>query len=125
MDTILQKRDLSNVAEYKIFLKNLIDENTSNSIKEGFAFDSRVFSMSFSAQINWSNIMNVPDELFPLNVSCKDDTVYSLSLANKSNFYLTALNFKNNLLQAGSALRFQVEACTTIEELDVIKDSLQ
>ena len=121
---MLEKRDLTDVAEYKKFLKAMIDENTSSSILQGFTFDGKVFSMSFNAQINWSNIVNVPDELFPLNVSCKDDTIYELSLANKSNFYLTALGFKNGLLQAGSTARAQVDACTTIAELDAIRATL-
>ena len=117
-------KDLNNIDNFKKHLIDLIDERTTNNIFKGFTFDGHVFSMSISAQINLSNLFNIPDALFPLPYSTLNEDVYSLTLANKQNFYLTALSFKNNTIQAGTSLKQQVLACTTIEQLQNILDNL-
>lgn len=89
-----------------------IDLRTRELIEAGFSFDTHTFSMSTNAQINWSNFPNLPDGLFPLSIMDDVDDVYILSLANKTNFYLSALGFKNGILQSGSVLKTQVKACT-------------
>ena len=80
--------------------------------------------MSISAQINLSNIFNIPDGLFPLPYSTKDEKLYSLALENRQNFYLTALNFKNTAIQEGTTLKQQVINSTTIEEIQNIINSI-
>lgn len=117
-------KDLSNIDNYKAFINKKIDERTTINIFKGFTFDGYTFSMSFSAQINLSNIFYIPDGLFPLPYNTIDDQLYSLTLANRQNFYLTALNFKNTTIQEGTALKQQVNACTTLAELDVILNNL-
>jgi len=120
-DPTLEGLDLQGYKDYK---NRQIDEKTGELISTGFTWDSLIFSMSSNAQINWSNIPNVPDSLFPLPVMTKDDkTVYNLALSNKMNFYLTALNFKNGYLQSGTSLKNQVEACTTDAEVEAIHDN--
>lgn len=88
-----------------------IDLRTTELISNGFPFDGHIFSMSTSAQINWSNFPNLPDALFPLPIMDKTENLYQLSLANKTNFYLAALSYKNTQLQSGSLLKAQVKAC--------------
>lgn len=124
MEKISKTYDVNNIVEFKQLLCNQIDEKTEEQIFQGFTFDGHVFSLSISAQINWSNLFNIPDQLFPLTVSCKDDTMYSLSLANRQTFYLTALNAKNTALQLGNTKKAEVNACTTLEQLKTISDSL-
>ena len=65
---------------------DLVDEWTSNSIKAGFIFDGHLFSMSENAQINWSNIQNLPESVFPLTLGCKDNSVYVLSYEKLNDF---------------------------------------
>jgi hypothetical protein len=102
-------------ANWLDFLKHAryteIDTKTGQLITLGFPWDGHTFSMSVNAQINWSNFPNLPDGLFPLNVMDILEDVYILQLANKTNFYLTALNYKNTQLQSGSALKTQIKAC--------------
>lgn len=88
-----------------------IDMRTQELIKEGFVFDGKTFSMSLTAQINWSNFPNLPDALFPLTIIDIVETPYILSLANKMNFYYSALNGKNGPLQSGGVLKATIKAC--------------
>ena len=113
-----------NLDDFKVSVCGLIDERTTNNIFKGFVFDGYIFSMSISAQINLSNIFNIPDGLFPLPYSTKDDKLYSLTLANRQNFYLTALGFKNTVIQAGAALKQQTLVCTTLGQVQDILNTL-
>ena len=88
-----------------------IDSTTSYLIAEGFAFDGQTFSMSVNAQINWTNFPNLPDSLFPLTIIDIQEDPYICSLANKMNFYYTALNWKNQFLQSGGLLKAEIHAC--------------
>lgn len=88
-----------------------IDMRTQELIKAGFVFDSKTFSMSLTAQINWSNFPNIPDVLFPLTIIDILESPYVCSLANKMNFYYTALNSKNTALQSGGVLKATIHAC--------------
>jgi hypothetical protein len=88
-----------------------IDMNTQYLISQGFPFDGHAFSMSITAQINWSNFPNLPDALFPLTIVDILEAPYVCSLANKMNFYYSALNAKNTWLQTGGILKAQIKAC--------------
>jgi len=94
-----------------------IDVFIQEKIFKGFNFDGKLFSMSVNAQINWSNILNIPNELFPLNVSTKNDENYSLSLANKTSFYYVYLNYKYSCLNQGNVLKNNLNLLTTEEEV--------
>ena len=100
-----------------------IDLRTGELISAGFTFGGHTFSMSTNAQINWSNFPNLPDALFPIPVMDIQDGVYSLSLSNKTNFYLSALGFKNTVLQSGSTLKTSIKACTNETEVLSIIDN--
>lgn len=101
-----------------------IDIKTTEKIFTGFTFDGQVFSMSLSAQINLSNLFNIPEAAFPLPYSTKDNSVYSLSFANREAFYLAALVYKNTTIQEGNALKQQVKEAQTVEELQTILANL-
>jgi hypothetical protein len=49
------------------------DKQTETNILDGFTFDNLKFSMSLTAQINWSNFPNLPSQLFPLPIMTKND----------------------------------------------------
>lgn len=102
-----------------------IDQRTQELIGQGFIFDARTFSMSLTAQINWSNFPSLPDGLFPLSVIDISEGVYELSLANKMNFYYSALNFKNGYLQSGGVLKSEIKDCQTEAEVNAIIDNRQ
>lgn len=118
------KISIDDVDSYKKHIIDLIDNHSQNKIFEGFIYDNKRFSLSLSAQINWSNLLFLPESFFPVNLSTKDDDVYSLTYVNVQDFYNAALNGKNTPLQEGNVLKQQVKNCTTKEELDLIKNSL-
>lgn len=124
MEQITKSYDLNNITDFKEFLCNQIDIKTEEIIFTGFTFDNKHFSLSISAQINWSNLFNIPEFMFPLTVSCKDETTYSLEYANVQNFYFAALTTKNTALQNGTVKKQQVLACQTLEELQTIAETI-
>lgn len=109
--------------QFKNYRYQQVDEKTGSLIGAGFSFDGRTFSMSLNAQINWSNFPNLPDGLFPLNIMDITENVYVLALANKINFYLSALNYKNAQLQSGSILKGQIKACADDACVNAIIDN--
>lgn len=109
--------------ELKDIRYNEIDLNTQELISKGFLFDNHTFSLSITAQINWSNILNIPDQMFPLNIIDKFENLYILNLNDKINFYYSALNGKNIHLQSGGILKTQIKNAQTIEEVNLIIDN--
>ena len=124
MEQLDRKYDFDNINDYKDFLYIVIDNMSAKNIFNGFVFDNKPFSLSISAQINWSNLLQLPDAIYPITISCKDETVYSLTSANKMNFYLTCVGAKNGALQAGTVKKQQVFNATTITDLITIQNSL-
>lgn len=114
-------RDLTIVSEYQQYLYEHIDDKTSADILSGFLFHNKRFSMSISAQINWSNILQVPDALFPIALSCDDEEIFMLELVDKQDFYNASLFGKYVALQEGNTLKQEVKAMTTIAELTAFR----
>ena len=105
------------VEGYKDYLYDVIDNKTVQQIYEGFTFAGETFSMGISAQINWTNLFFIPDGLYPLSISTKNEDVYELTLANRESFYGAALTVKKTALNNGSTLKSQVKECTTLQQL--------
>jgi hypothetical protein len=102
-----------------------VDEWTSNNIKEGFVFDNHLFSMSENAQLNWSNIKNTPETLFPLTLGCKDNSVYVLDYKQLNDFYNTSLFFKMSLLKQGTEIKQQILKCDEVSKvLDILNKNI-
>lgn len=102
----------------------IIDENTVLKINNGFSFANKNFSLSLSAQINWSNLLLLPGSFFPINLSTKNDDIYQLTYNNVQLFYSAALNGKNTPLQEGNILKQQVKNALTLQELQQIINNL-
>lgn len=116
--------------ELKEVRNKAIDEVTELMIRKGFSFalfQGELFSMSDSAQINWSNFPNLPDTVFNVSgclpVMSKNEVVCLLPLAHKMNFYYSALNHKNTYLQSGSVLKGQINSAQTEEEVQAVEDN--
>ena len=80
--------------------------------------------MSLTAQINWSNFPSLPEVMFPLTIMDKNDLPYVLSFADKMGFWSAALSHKNTALQTGTLKKAQIDACTTLEEIQVIANTM-
>lgn len=110
--------DKNDIYEYKNYVIEKIDNISEIVISGGFSFDNKQFSLSHSAQINWSNLLWLPESMFPIQLSTKDDDVYSLSYSNVQSFYMAAVAGKNAPLQQGNVLKQQLKNLTTKEEID-------
>ena len=99
-----------------------IDNNTESLIYKGFEYAGLHFSLSTNAQINWSNLPNLPEVIFPLTILSKDDKPYSLKYSEVMNFYLTAVNGKNSHLQSGTLLKQEVLKLKDSESILNFKD---
>lgn len=119
-----EMKDLSVLSNYKEYAIYQVDRNTEKNISQGFTFNGLTFSLSITAQINWSNLFNIPNELFPLTISSKNDEIYSLALSDRQNFYLSALNTKNSALQSGTITKQQILACTNTDDIHTILSTL-
>jgi hypothetical protein len=114
-------KKIETLTDYKNYLIDLQDKKTEQLIYSGFTFDGSLFSLSINAQINWSNLLNIPQAMFPLNLSTKDDNIYVLNFNNVQNFYFTALGKKSEYLQSGNDVKKRINECLTFEELNIIK----
>jgi hypothetical protein len=115
----LPKQDIDDLKQQAF---NAIDKRTQELIFKGFDFGNCHWSLSISAQINWSNIPNLPESFFPLQMQDQNGVDYQLAYANRMNFYLTAVAAKNTHLQSGNALCKQVDSLTTVDEVNNFMD---
>jgi hypothetical protein len=101
-----------------------IDKRTQDIIAEGFEFDSHQFSLSLNAQINWSGLLTLQSMLtWPMAVTTFDDNEYVLELSNLPSFIATGKAVILNAINTGRAIKVQVNAATTLEELNAIVDT--
>jgi len=124
MEQLSKQYDLTTVVGFKEYIYDKIDQKSTDEILNGFTFDGKIFSMSIVAQINWSNLLNIPEVMFPVNVSTRGNELYVLDYANVHNFYMTALGHKSQALQSGTLEKNQISFLTTIEELQTVLDNL-
>lgn len=113
------------LVEYKQLKNSLIDNKTQELIhNNGFAFDSKNFSMSTDAQANWIGLKSMEALLtFPVEITTSTDEAYSLTQANLNAFCGTALATKQAHLDSGRAIKIQVNTCTTEIEIDAVEDN--
>ena len=99
------------------FKKDLIDQKTQELIFKGFTFNNLRWSLSINAQINWNNLPQLPEIVFPLAIQDMNGVDYDLEFSQRMDFYYTAVAVKNSHLQSGNALKKQILQLTTIEEV--------
>lgn len=104
-----------------------IDRRTDSIIAGGFTFDSHTFSLSTEAQANWLGLVVAKDMLDYSNggyaVTTKDDQEYKFANSTAVvQFFATGIGYIAATVAAGRALKIQVDACTTIEQVEAIVD---
>lgn len=109
------------LASFKELAYKLIDEHTYGKISNGFMFKGIIFSMSTNAQINWSNLLNMPENMFPLQIMSKNnEDVYILNVSDRANFYLASLTHKNDHLQVGNSRKDAVKLTSKFEDIKLL-----
>lgn len=104
---------------------NAIDGKSQALLLQGYLHDGSTFSMSQTAQMNWVSLHVARSTLtYPVRVSTKDEREHLFNTAGTlSTFYLGGQAFKQGFLASGRALKLQVRAATTVEEVQAIVDS--
>ncbi len=118
----------SSFRQVKARKKAEIDANT-NRIKErdGLLFEHKRFSMSDSAMLKWTGLMAAKDILqFPIAILTKDDEEFIIADHSELMAFLAAVlayeTDPQSPLSTDRALRSQVEAAQTPEEVNSVAD---
>lgn len=107
-----------------------IDARTVELVNQGFTFppgSGMVFSLSIPGQIKLLGIevlRNDPAMVYPIRFNTIDDR-NAIDLANATavhNMALTAFGTYRGYVDSGSALKDQVRACTTVDQVNAIVD---
>ena len=100
-----------------------IDSTTGYLIAQGFTFGGYDFSLSETAQINWTNLNLLPDGVYPITISTNTEDIYILQLVDRDNFYLAAVSAKMTPLNTGSALKKLIYDCVDDACVNLIEDN--
>jgi hypothetical protein len=101
-----------------------IDTKTVSLIGQGFTFDGKQFSLSQAAQLNWLGLKSLEALItWPIAVTTKGDGEYSLAQGNLNYFIGTGKAVVQAHLDSGRALKLQVNAATTVEQVNAVIDS--
>ena len=87
--------------DLEIPLSMLIEETILNVIEyiktkleSGFEFDNKIFPMSISDQVNYTNLLLLPKEVFPQKFPCIDYSTYEITFENKLLLYQASAQHK-------------------------------
>lgn len=108
------------IEEALIVKKDQIDKRTQELIFEGFNYPSNStnkWSLSINAQINWNNLPQLPQTVFPLAIQDMNGVDYDLEFSQRMDFYYTAVAVKNSHLQSGNVLKREVSDMQTIQDV--------
>ena len=112
------------LAGYKQAKYNAIDYKTGTLLSTGFTYDTKQFSLSANAQLNWSeihsNIVEFPD---PVDVTLINNDTYSLTHANINTFWTTAKDILKGHLDTGRALKKSVFDAVDEAAVDLVIDA--
>lgn len=118
--------------EAKIKRIKEVDSKTETLIESGFTYDDNNFSMSTNAQRNWSalgaaNANSLLTDKFPLTISTVDEGSYTVTDETVlMNFFGTYLNYQTDPSQplgSGRAIKAEINACTTVNEVKAVQDN--
>lgn len=109
--------DASTLEEAKEMKLAQIDSRTQELIFEGFSFAGLHWSLSINAQINWNNLPQLPQTVFPLAIQDMNGVDYDLEFSQRMDFYYTAVAVKNSHLQSGNVLKREVSDMQTIQDV--------
>jgi hypothetical protein len=127
LDSIISSHESITIEELRLDKIKEIDNKTQSLIKNGFIYDSYLFSLSEVAQINWLGIYQsaVSGLLsFPFPVTTKDDLEYLFNdVSDIQSFFLTGLGLKKYHIDSGRAIKQQIIDASTKEEIYNIEDT--
>lgn len=122
--TKLGRKAEQTIEEAKQEKYDAIDYKTNMLIGQGFTYNSDVYSLSLSAQMNWTNLNSNKDGFtYPVKISKKNNSEMELPESEVDAFWMAAKNETKGHLDSGRELKVQVYNATTFEEIDSIIDN--
>lgn len=115
-----------NFSEYMTFRSEEINTRTGELIAQGYIYNGITFPLSSNGQINLTAIFSTREFIpYPVTFNNIDDTeIYNIiDATDVFNIYMTALGTKKSHLDSGTALKIQIENCTTDAEIAAIIDN--
>jgi hypothetical protein len=109
--------------EAKFIKKNAIQEKTETLLYAGFTFDNKTFGLTSDESRKWLGLRLAQSSEFPINVVSKEGQIEQLNDSTVIDFYNAAFNRARNIEEGGGALKYQVNQCTTIEQVNAITDN--
>lgn len=110
--------------ELQISLEQLIGEVTdfitkfcNEKVEFGFDYDGKKFSMSPSDQINYTNLLILPESVFPQNFPCKDMSTYRVTQSNRQALYQASAQHKMKWEGLRSTYIAYILNCKTNQEV--------
>lgn len=104
-----------------------VDRRTDEIILRGFNYDSKVFEMDESSRVNFLSLHYFVKQGFiplPTAVNTIDDQIYYVTSSGQLDQLVgSGLQTYYGVLQGGWALKLQMRACTTLEQLYAIVDT--
>jgi hypothetical protein len=115
-----------NLSNLKIIKKLKIDTKTVELIMKGVTYDGQTFGMSYGDQSSWHARYNMSKAsllTFPFEVWTQDNQPYSIPDAvTLEAMYFSGFQQVQTVLAGGRALKSQVNAATTKEQVDAVVD---
>lgn len=116
------------LGEWKQCRKREIDLNSERLIQQGgFTWNSKVFKLDTDSKISLLALFetrNEPSVTYPIELSLKDNTVYSIADATEMyNVGMTALGTAKTINDAGRTLKAAIDAASDIEGVDAVVDN--
>ncbi len=124
---ITEYTPVPDLGSVKLVKMSAIDMKSAMLIAKGFVYDNHIFSTSDKARSNWKDVKDNKDDLGyypedPIPVSAQDQPEYTLLKSNVNDFYKVGQSFVKGYIDSGRNLKKQVNACSTIAEVDAILD---
>jgi len=114
------------LAEAKHAKNSIIDLKTQTIISIGAPYDGHLFSMEYGDQLSYIALclaVMASQVSYPIEVRDMVDVAYYLTDApSYYTFFFTGLGYVQVVLAGGRAIKDQVNACTTIEQVNAIVD---
>ena len=123
-DLVVQNHEIETLDQLKVRRGTEVDIRTDELIGQGFAFDSKQFSLSLPAQKNWLGLKVLESMLtWPVAITTINDNEYQLAQANVNNFVGAGQMVIQTHLNSGRALKVQISSAANKAAVDAIVDN--
>lgn len=110
--------------QYKRLRHNAINRRTRELINDGFTYDSKTFSCSDIAQMNWNVLKdNKAEFAFPKDISTKPNGRYSMTQPNVDGFWTAMNDHIQGHLDSGRTLNKSIKDAADEAAVDAIEDT--